>query len=370
MSSAAILDGYESWRETALADQAIDRADAAAILAGDGIDLMALLGAAGAVRRKFFGNQVAIHILDNVQNGACPEDCGYCGQSSESQAAIQPYKLKSVDQIVAQAAEARQRGAYRFCMALSGRGPDDRDVEHMSQAIRRIKSMGMRTCLSTGIMDDHKARRLAEAGLDRLNHNLNTSRRRYPDICTTHTYDDRIATLRSARRAGIGLCSGMIVGMNETHDDILDVAYALREMRAESIPVNFLLPIEGNRIHAPASAGSPLNPQYALRVLSMMRLVNPAAEIRIAAGREHHLRSLQPLGLWPANSLFMDGYLLTEGQGPADTLRMILDAGFQPVFEHPQAIPQALRDIAAGKLPETAGGDVKLPVLKSAVSRK
>ena len=370
MNSAAVADRYEMWLQAALADQAIERVDAASILDGSGIDLMSLLTAAGAVRRRFFGDSVAIHILDNVRNGACPEDCGYCGQSSDSDAAVQPYKLKSVDQIVQQAAEAQRSGAYRFCMALSGRGPSDRDVQHISQAIRRIKAMGMRTCLSTGIMDDDKARQLAEAGLDRLNHNLNTSRRHYPEICTTHTYDDRLATMRSARQAGIGICSGMIVGMNETHQDILDVAYALRDMRTESIPVNFLLPIEGNRIHTPLSAGAPLNPQYVLRVLCMMRLVNPTAEIRIAAGREHHLRSLQPLSLWPANSLFMAGYLLTEGQGPEGTLRMILDAGFKPVFEHPETIPQALREIAEGRTDETAPGMTPLTVLKSTVARK
>jgi biotin synthase len=346
-------DRYTAWTSLGLADQPISRADAADILRGSSIELLPLLHAAGQVRRKFFSNTVTIHILDNVQNGACPEDCGYCGQSKDSDAPIQPYKLKSVDDIVAEAASAQQRGAYRFCMALSGRGPDDRDISHISDAIRRIKAMGMRTCLSTGILDDAKAQQLRAAGLDRLNHNLNTSRRHYPDICTTHTYDDRMATLKAARDAGIGLCSGLIVGMDETLEDLLDVAFALRDMRAESIPVNFLLPIEGNRINNPLSMGQPLEPQYVLRVLSMMRLVNPTAEVRIAAGREAHLRSLQPLGLHPANSIFMDGYLLTTGSGAGDTLRMILDAGFKPVFEHPEAIPQQLRELVDAPAPTT-----------------
>ncbi|QNN23860.1 biotin synthase BioB [Planctomycetales bacterium ZRK34] len=336
-------DRYARWRDAGLADSCIDRADAADILAGRDIDLMSLLAAAGAVRRRHCGDTVSIHVLDNVRNGACPEDCGYCGQSKDSDAPVAPYKLKPVDDIVAEAAAAQQRGAYRFCMALSGRGPSDRDIDHMAQAVQRIKAMGMRTCLSSGLLDDAKAQRLAEAGLDRLNHNLNTSRRHYPDICTTHTYDDRVDTLRAARSAGLGVCSGVIVGMDETHDDLLDVAYALREMKAESIPVNFLLPIEGNRVNHPRSGGRPLDPQFVLRVLCMMRLVNPTAEIRIAAGREVHLRSLQPLSLAPANSLFMDGYLLTEGAGADDTLQMILDAGYKPVFDEPKAVSDQVR---------------------------
>ncbi|MEX2670481.1 MAG: biotin synthase BioB [Phycisphaeraceae bacterium] len=374
-------DDYARWAARAVADEPISREDALTILERDDpFDLLAIAQAAGQVRQHYFGRSVTIHVLDNVQNGACPEDCGYCGQSKDSTAPIQPYKLKSVDDIVAQAKAAQERGAYRFCMALSGRGPDQRDISHMTEAIRQIKAMGMRTCLSSGLLDDEKADQLAEAGLDRLNHNLNTSRRHYPDICKTHTYDDRVRTLASARQAGIGLCSGMIVGMNETHEDILDVAFALREVNAESIPVNFLLPIEGNRVNEPLSNGQPLTPAYVVRVLSMMRLVNPRAEIRVAAGREAHLRALQPLALWPANSLFMDGYLLTEGAGVDQTLRMIVEAGFAPAFDQPEALPARIRDYlenpaaAQASSPESSGTDGAVPELgtrlKAAVSRR
>jgi len=350
-------DRYTRWRDAALAGDLLDRADAGAILAGDGIELLSLLEAARAVRRHHCGDTVSIHVLDNVQNGACPEDCGYCGQSKDSGAPIKPYKLKSVDDIVADAAAAQQRGAYRFCMALSGRGPDERDIEHMSEAIRRIKAMGLRTCISSGLLDDDKAARLADAGLDRLNHNLNTSRRHYPDICTTHTYDDRVDTLRAAKSAGLGVCSGLIVGMNETHEDLLDVAYALRQINAESIPVNFLLPIEGNRVNTPRTNGRGLDPQFVLRVLCMMRLINPAAEIRIAAGREVHLRTLQPLALHPANSLFMEGYLLTEGSEAGDTLQMILDAGYKPAFDQPEVVPDNIRQLIERHTPDAVAPD-------------
>jgi biotin synthase len=340
--SSTSTSRYESWRQAGLADQSIDRSDALSILSDPDIDLMALLSAAGAVRRHFFGNTVTIHVLENVRNGACPEDCGYCGQSKDSDAPVQPYKIKSVDEIVDEARHARDKGAYRYCMALSGRGPSDRDVDHMCDAIRRIKDMGLRTCLSIGLLQGDQAQRLADAGLDRLNHNLNTSRSHYSSICTTHTFDDRLDTLRQARDAGIGLCSGLILGMDETHEDLLELAFTLRQMRSESIPVNFLLPIDGNRVNNPRSGGAPLTPRFCLRALCMFRLVNPTAEVRMAAGRELHLRSLQPLGLEPANSLFMDGYLLTQGSGAGATLSMILEAGLKPIFEHPAAVPPEL----------------------------
>lgn len=337
-----------AWAAAARNNQSIDRDVALSILDGDGaFPLLPLLETAGRVRRAFHGLGVTIHILDNVQNGACPEDCGYCGQSKVSDAPIQPYKLKSVDEIVREASDAKERGAWRFCMVMSGRGPDGRDIDHMCQAISQVKSMGMRTCLSAGLMDDQQTRRLAQAGLDRLNHNLNTSAGHYPEICTTHTYADRLATLQSARAAGIGLCSGMIVGLGERHQDILEVAYALKAIEADSIPVNFLLPIQGNPLNRPISHGRPLTPEYVLRVLCMFRLVNPSAEVRIAAGREYHLRSMQPLALWPANSLFMDGYLLSEGQEARRTLDMIFDAGFSVKLDGQW--PQALQDYAAAR---------------------
>ncbi len=354
------MNRYDHWAALGLDDQPITRDDALRIVRGDGVDLMPLLDAAGRVRRRYFGNTVSVHVLDNVQNGACPEDCGYCGQSADSDAPLKPYKLKGVDDIVADAQNAKASGAFRFCMALSGRGPDDRDIDHMCEAIGRVKAMGLRTCLSAGLLDEAKAQRLKAAGLDRLNHNLNTSRDHYPAICSTHTYDDRMATLAAARGAGLGVCSGMIVGMGETHRDVVDVALALRDFRAESIPVNFLLPIAGNRVNDPVCEGRPLDPQLVLRVLSMVRLVNPTAEVRVAAGREQHLRSMQAMALWPANSLFVSGYLLTEGDDAAATLRMILDAGFVPRLDEGDWPDELKRLAVSGAEPASGGGEPQL----------
>ncbi len=312
-----------------LAGDSVDRSDIVRVLDTDTTPLLPLVHAAGLVRRRHCGTSVQVHILNNVQNGACPEDCGYCGQAKTSDAPVQAYKLKPREQILQEAEQARDSGAFRYCMVLSGRGPSDDDIDYMADCIREVKSRyGLQTCLSSGLLDEDKALRLREAGLDRLNHNLNTSERHYPEICSTHTYQDRMDTLQAARGAGLQLCTGLIVGMGEYVEDLLDVAYALRSVGAESIPVNFLVPIPGNAVLDPSVDGEALTPEFCLRVLCMMRLVNPTAEIRVAAGREIHLRHLQGLALEPANSLFIDGYLLTEGSDAAQTLALVQDAGF------------------------------------------
>ena len=268
-----------------------------------------------------------VHVLNNVQNGLCPEDCGYCSQSRDSKAAIRKYPMKSDEEILAEAERAARAGASRYCMVLSGRGPTLERTRKLAELIREVKQRyPIEVCLSVGLLDEEHARILAEAGLDRLNHNLNTSESHYGEICSTHTYADRVATLAAAKQHGIEPCSGLIMGMGETQRATWwRSAFTLRELEVPSIPVNFLIPIEGNPV---VSDGS-LTPERCLRALALMRLVNPRAEIRVAGGREGHLRALGALALWPANSLFVEGYLTTRGDAVNDTYRMIRDAGFE-----------------------------------------
>lgn len=295
------------------------------ILTSEKIELLPLLNAAFEVRRTFTGKEVTVHIINNAQNGHCPENCRYCAQAKTSRAGIEEYPLKSDEEIMAEAKAAYEGGAFRYCMVFAGRGPSRRRTEKLAELIQNIKARyPLQICVSAGLLDAEKAQILKDAGLDRLNHNLNTSERHYPSICTTHTYADRLQTLQAAKQAGIELCSGLIAGMGETTDDVIDVAFALRRLKAESIPVNFLIPIPGNTL----THHETLTPQYCLRVLAMYRFLNPKAEIRIAAGREIHLRSMQVLSLYPANSLFLQGYLNTQGDSRAKTLQMIKDAGF------------------------------------------
>jgi len=217
-------------------------------------------------------------------------------------------------------------GATRYCMVLSGRGPTVERTRRIGGLVREIKSRWpIEVCLSAGLMGDEHAQILKEAGLDRMNHNLNTSERRYDAITSTHSYADRVATLEAAKRNGIESCSGLIVGMGEGSPDILEVAFKLRELEVPSIPVNFLIPIDGNQVQNDGS----LTPERCLRTLCLMRFVNPTAEIRVAGGREGHLRTMQPFALYPANSLFVEGYLTTKGDPVEETYAMIRDAGFE-----------------------------------------
>ncbi|MFT5443519.1 MAG: biotin synthase [Myxococcota bacterium] len=320
-----MTDPYLELAELALAGTAPSLEQARWIVEGEDVQLLPLLNAAMQVREKHFGREVMVHVLNNVQNGLCPEDCGYCSQNKDSDAPIRKYAMKSDEEIFDEAEKAARAGASRYCMVLSGRGPTIERTKKFAKLIKEIKSRHpVEVCLSAGLMGDEHAKILAEAGLDRLNHNLNTSEERYGEICTTHTYADRVATLEAARNNGIGTCSGLIVGMGEGTDDLVEVAFKLRELQVPSIPVNFLIPIEGNRVLEDGS----LTPTYCLRVLSLMRFVNPTAEIRIAGGREGNLRTMQPLGLYPANSLFVEGYLTTRGDDANATYNMIADAGF------------------------------------------
>ncbi len=325
------------------------------------IELLPLLNAAFTVRKAHWGKTVQVHILNNAANGKCPEDCSYCTQAKTSDVDIEEYPMKSTEEILAEAKRAYENGAFRYCMVFSGRGPSKGRAEQLAALVREIKdNYPLEVCVSAGLLDDDKAKVLADAGLDRLNHNLNTSEEHYADICTTHTYRDRLETLRAAKRNGLETCSGLIAGMGEPASDLVEIATTLRELGAESIPVNFLLPFEGNELVE--STG--LSPEYCLRVLCMFRFMNPTAEIRCAAGREFHLRSLEVMSLYAANSLFLDGYLNAKGAASNRTYQMITDAGFEIVsdFSAESLLLDAEAQPSANEQPVDIGGS---PALKT-----
>jgi biotin synthase len=323
----ALAGAYRPLAERALADAPLDPDDAHAVLAVPDEALADVLWAAYAVRSRHFGRRVKLCVLNNARSGLCPEDCGYCSQSAVSTADIARYRLKPVPELVAAARQAAAAGARRYCMVTSARGPSPADIDHFARAARAIRAAlpELELCVSLGLMGDPEARALRSAGVDYVNHNLNTSRRHYPAICSTHTYDDRVETVKSARRAGMAACSGVIVGMGETDDDLVDVAGALAALRVESLPVNFLHPIDGTPLgdRQPPPAG------HCLRALALFRLTNPRAEIRAAGGRERCLGGAQGLALFAANSVFVDGYLTTAGQAHHDATAMIEALGFQ-----------------------------------------
>jgi len=351
---------YVDLAERALRDEPPTEAQCRWILDGEDVALLPLLHAAFVPRERHFGREVMVHILNNVQNGLCPENCGYCSQSKDSESGIRKYPLKSDEEIFAAAETAAKAGASRYCMVLSGRSPTLERTRKLAGLIRGVKERyPIEVCISAGFVDEERARILADAGLDRLNHNLNTSESHYGEICSTHTFADRIATITAAKKCGIGTCSGLIIGMGESSSDIVEVGVRLRELEVESIPVNFLIPIDGN----PVVSDFSLTPERCLRALALMRLINPRAEIRVAGGREGHLRGLGSLALWPANSLFVEGYLTTRGDAVNETYSMIRDAGFEVAGNPLSNGEDAGSDSAPFRLP----GDA--PLLKPDVLR-
>jgi biotin synthase len=318
---------YRSLAERAVRDEPLSRAQALAVLTSPDGDLAAVLWAAFAARAQYFGRRVKVCVLQNARSGLCPEDCGYCSQSAVSTADIARYRLLPVDELLDAARRAAARGARRYCMVTSARGPSDGDIAHFARAARKIRSEmpGLELCVSLGLMEESQARTLHDAGVDFVNHNLNTSRRFYPAICSTHTYDDRLTTVANATRAGLSACSGVIMGMGETADDLADVAAELRRIQVRSLPVNFLTPIDGT----PLADRRPPAAEDCLRALALFRLTNPRSEVRAAGGRERCLGAAQGLALWAANSIFVEGYLTTPGQRHDDAFRMIRDLGFE-----------------------------------------
>lgn len=290
--------------------------------------LLDLLAATFAVRRAHFGKIVHLYYLKNAKSGLCPEDCGYCSQSAVSDAPIQRYSIANERVLMEGARQARESQARTYCIVASGRGPSDREVEHVCNVVGKIKQeYGLHICACLGLLKPDQAQKLAAAGVDRINHNLNTSRRYYAEICTTHTYQDRLDTLKVAHEAGLELCSGLIVGMGEEQQDILDAVFELRGLDVKSIPVNFLQAIDGT----PLAQKDELDPRYCLKVLCLLRLAHPGVEIRIAGGREVNLRSMQAMGLYAANSMFVSDYLTTKGQSAEEDFAMVRDLGFEIV---------------------------------------
>jgi len=310
-----------------LGGEELARAEASAVINCPDERLADLLRVTRKVRQAVFGDRVKICMLRNAQSGICPEDCHYCSQSRISRADIPVYKMQGVRQLVEGARQALANGARRYCMVASMRGPSPAEILHLASACEAIRDRFPRLelCLSIGLLSHEQACTLKAAGAGWINHNLNTSRRFYPRICTTHTWDDRVRTIENVRAAGLSTCSGGIVGMGETDDDILDLAYATRALRIDSVPVNFLHPIKGT----PLAGKNELTPERCLRIACLFRLLNPRSEVRAAGGRELNAGTRQGDLFAAVNSIFVNGYLTTPGLAYAETVKLIESAGYR-----------------------------------------
>lgn len=323
------MTGNQEWLSLAkksLNGECLTIEEGLAVLEANDDEVLPLMQAAFHVRRHFYGKKVKLNMIINAKSGFCPEDCGYCSQSIVSTAPIQKYSLLDKETLLAGAHEAMARKAGTYCIVASGKGPTNKDLDQVVEAVKEIReTMPLKICACLGILKDGQAERLAEAGVHRYNHNLNTSKANYPSITTTHTYDQRIETVEKVKAYGMSPCSGVIIGMGESNQEIVEMALALRELDADSIPINFLNAIPGT----PLEGAGRTPAMKALKVLALFRFICPSKEIRVAGGREINLRTLQPLSLYAANSLFVGDYLTTAGQEISNDHQMIEDLGFE-----------------------------------------
>ncbi|KIL74288.1 biotin synthase BioB [Bacillus badius] len=315
--------------EQVLEGKQLSDEQALAVLNSPDSELLELLQAAYKVRSHYYGNKVKLNMIINTKSGLCPENCGYCSQSIRSTAPIEKYKMMDKESILAGAKRAYDLQAGTYCIVASGRGPSNKEIDRVTEAVKEIKeNYQLKVCACLGLLKPEQAAKLKEAGVDRYNHNLNTSAGHHEQITTTHTYDERVNTVHTVKESGISPCSGVIIGMREKKEDVVSMARSLHALDADSIPVNFLHAIDGT----PLEGTDELDPRYCLKVLCLFRLINPTKEIRISGGREVNLGSLQPLGLYPANSIFVGDYLTTAGQETTADHRMIEEMGFEVEF--------------------------------------
>jgi len=320
--------------EAALLDEGrgLTRAEVDAVAALQLDQLPDLVALAHRVRLAYCGDAVELESLINAKSGACPEDCAFCSQSARFESAVDVYPFLDLDEVLGAARATRDAGATQFCIVVAVRGPEERLLRKVIDAVNAVQTeTGLEVACSLGLLTDEQAARLAAAGVRRYNHNLETCRAVFPQVCTTHSYDDRVATAKRAIDAGMELCSGGILGMGETLAQRIDFAFELAELGPCEVPINLLDPRPGT----PLEDQPTLSPREALQAIALFRLVLPGTWIRLAGGRERVLGELQAMGLLAgANALIIGNYLTTTGRDASVDLAL-LDALGMPVADGP-----------------------------------
>jgi biotin synthase len=290
-------------------------------------DVPELLALADEVREAYCGNGVNVEVLYNAKKGGCSEDCNFCSQSARFATDVDAEPLSSVEGFLEAARDAHERGAGELCLVVAVRGPSTKLLERVCTAVKLIKDQyPLSVAVSLGILREDQLRRLVEAGVDKVNHNLETSRRYFPSVCTTHSYEERWQTCQLVKRFNLELCCGGIIGMGETIEDRLDFLAALQDLQPQEVPVNFLNPRPGT----PFGDRSLVEPTEALRFVAMARLALPSALIRFAGGREVTLQGLQDMGMRSgASGLVLGNYLTTAGRQDHDDFAMLDRLGFE-----------------------------------------
>lgn len=315
-----------SLTEKVLDGEVLTREEALSLADMEGADAFALFASASRVRERFRPPAVDLCSIVSAKTGLCPEDCSYCAQSRISRAPVETHGLVELDHVVERARAARGWGARRFCIVTSGRAPSKEELVRIAGMVSAVRREGLLPCATLGLLGEEELLALKEAGLHRFHHNLETSRRFFPEVCRSHGYDDKLRTIEAVKRAGLSLCSGGIFGLGEEWEDRVDMALALRELGADSVPINFLVPVEGT----PLGGAEPLAPLEALRIISLYRMLLPDREIRVAGGRLQTLGELNSFVIMAgADGLLTGDCLTVSGRSAEDDLRMIRGYGLE-----------------------------------------
>lgn len=291
-----------------------------------GTDIPLLASMANKVREKYTGNQVDLCSIVNARSGSCTEDCAFCAQSAHHEVKLKIYPLMPVEEIVTAAKVAEKAGAHRFCIVTAGKGMnEDKDFPNILKAIERIgRETGLKRCCSLGTLNMEQALALKKAGITRYHHNLETSSSFFPNICTTHTFEERVQTVKIVKEAGLESCCGGIIGLGESPEQRVELAFTLKELKVDSVPVNVLSPVPGTRL----ANALPLDPMEIIKTIAVFRLILPKAIIRYAGGRELNLRELQSYGLLSGvNGMLVGNYLTCKGRNAEEDLMMLKDLG-------------------------------------------
>ena len=303
-------------------ESGIERDQALVLSTLQGNSVYDLLYLANRTRAKFRGKRIDLCSIVNAKSGSCPEDCSFCAQSLSNRTDTDTYPLLKKDEILNAAASARDNMVRHFCIVTSGKKVSDKELDDICEIISGIKMLGLLPCATLGLLEDESLRKLKEVGLSRYHHNLETSEAYFSEICTTHTYREKIRTISDAKAAGLSICSGGIFGLGESWEDRIDMAFALKDIGVDSVPVNFLTPVTGT----PLDNSGLLNPIEALKIIAIYRLILPKTEIRVCGGREITLRDMNSM-IFMAGSdgLLVGNYLTTPGRDPIKDLQMISD---------------------------------------------
>jgi len=314
-------------QKKAISGKGVSYGEAKWLLGRNDDETLEFISAANEIRRHFKGNKIKLCSIVNAKSGRCPEDCSYCAQSSRHKAKIDIYPLMSADEMHKKAKKAKNEGAAYFSIVTSGKGiSSQKEMDEVCMALKKIGDVNIKRCASLGILNKDQLKKLKASGLKKFHHNLETSKSHFGKICTTHKYEDRIATIKAAKESGLSVCSGGIFGLGESLEQRVEFAFTIKELDPDSIPINFLDPIKGTKLEK----NRILEPLEALRIIAMFRFVIPEKDIVICGGREVTLRSLQPLMFSAgANMTMLGNYLTTAGNKPEDDIKMIADLGLE-----------------------------------------